>query len=65
MILETGQIIFSAAGAYVITSLAPSGLGLAGVARSSLDIAEAKRTPADIRSELEKLGMRAASFEDS
>lgn len=53
-----------AAGANVITSLVPSGLGLAGVAQSSLDIAEAKRTPASIRMELEKLGMRAASAED-
>ena len=51
-----------AAGANVITSLVPSGLGLAGVAQSSLDIAEAKRTPASIR--LEKLGLRAASAED-
>ena len=53
-----------AAGANVVTSLVPSGFGLAGVAQSSLDIAEAKRTTARIRLELEKLDMRAASSED-
>ncbi len=50
-----------AAGANVITSLVPPGFGLAGVAQSSLDIAEARRTSARIRLELEKLGLRAAS----
>ena len=53
-----------AAGANVITSLVPPGFGLAGVAQSSLDIAEAKRTTGRILSELEKLGLRAASTEN-
>ena len=53
-----------AAGANVVTSLVPAGFGLAGVARSSLDIAEAGRTTAGIRLELEKLGMRVASATD-
>jgi len=53
-----------AAGANVITSLVPPGFGLAGVAQSSLDIAEARRTSASIRLELEKLGMRAASTDN-
>ncbi len=50
-----------AAGANVVTSLVPPGFGLAGVAQSSLDIAEARRTSARIRLELAKLGMRAAT----
>ena len=50
-----------AAGANVVTSLVPPGFGLAGVAQSSLDIAEARRTMASIRLELEKLDLRAAS----
>ena len=49
-----------AAGANVVTSLVPPGFGLAGVAQSSLDIADARRTSASIRLELEKLGMRTA-----
>ena len=49
-----------AAGANVVTSLVPPGFGLAGVAQSSLDIAEARRTSAGIRLELEKLDMRVA-----
>ena len=53
-----------AAGANVVTSLVPPGFGLAGVAQSSLDIVEARRTTASIRLELEKFGMRAASAED-
>jgi methylornithine synthase len=52
-----------AAGANVVTSLVPPGFGLAGVAQSSLDIAEARRTSASIRLELEKLGLRVASSE--
>ncbi|UCD81303.1 MAG: methylornithine synthase PylB [Desulfobacterales bacterium] len=53
-----------AAGANVVTSLVPPGFGLAGVAQNSLDIAEARRTTAGIRPELEKLGLRTASAED-
>ncbi len=53
-----------AAGANVVTSLVPPGFGLAGVAQSSLDIADARRTVARIVPELEKLGLQAASPED-
>jgi methylornithine synthase len=53
-----------AAGANVVTSLVPPGFGLAGVAQSSLDIAEARRSAAGIGLELEKLGLHAASAED-
>jgi methylornithine synthase len=52
------------AGANVVTSLVPPGFGLAGVAQSSLDIADARRTIASIAPELEKLGLQAASLED-
>ena len=52
------------AGANVVTSLVPPGFGLAGVAQNSLDIADARRTPASIRLELEKVGMQAASTAD-
>jgi methylornithine synthase len=52
------------AGANVVTSLVPPGFGLAGVAQNSLDIMDARRTPAGIFPELEKLGMQSASTED-
>jgi len=52
------------AGANVVTSLVPPGFGLAGVAQSSLDIADARRTPARIGLELEKVGMQSASTAD-
>ena len=52
------------AGANVVTSLVPPGFGLAGVARTSLDIADARRTTAGILPELEKIGMQPASSED-
>jgi len=52
------------AGANVVTSLVPPGFGLAGVAQSSLDIADARRTMNSIAPELEKLGLQAASLED-
>lgn len=64
MIRGGGQKIFSAAGANVITSLVPSDRGLAGMAQSSLDIAEAGGSTASIRLEPEKLGMRTAYAED-
>lgn len=51
------------AGANVVTSLVPPGLGLAGVAQSSLDIAEARRTVERTAPELERLGLRAAALE--
>jgi methylornithine synthase len=53
-----------AAGANVVTSLVPPGFGLAGVAQSSLDISESRRTAGSIIHELEKFGLRAASSED-
>ena len=53
-----------AAGANVVTSLVPPGFGLAGVAQSSLDIADAKRTIVSILPELAKLGLRAASTDN-
>jgi hypothetical protein len=37
---------------------------LAGVAQNSLDIADARRTPASIRLELEKVGMQSALTAD-
>jgi methylornithine synthase len=49
------------AGANVVTSLVPPGLGLAGVARTSLDIEEARRTPEAVRPVLASLGLEAAS----
>jgi methylornithine synthase len=52
------------AGANVVTSLVPPGFGLAGVAQNSLDIADARRTPASIRLELAKAGMQSASTAD-
>jgi methylornithine synthase len=52
------------AGANVVTSIVPPDFGLAGVAQSSLDIAEARRTIASIAPELEKLDLQTASPED-
>jgi methylornithine synthase len=48
------------AGANVVTSLVPPGLGLAGVARTRLDIEEARRTPEAVRPVLASLGLEAA-----
>jgi methylornithine synthase len=53
-----------AAGANVVTSLVPPGFGLAGVAQTSLDIADARRTTAGILPELEKIGMQTATSQD-
>jgi methylornithine synthase len=52
------------AGANVVTSLVPPGLGLAGVARSSLDIAENRRAVESFVPQLEKFGLCSASTED-
>ena len=52
------------AGANVVTSLVPPGFGLAGVAQTSLDIADARRTTISILPELEKIGMQPASSVD-
>jgi methylornithine synthase len=53
-----------AAGANVVTSLVPPGFGLAGVARKSLDIDEARRTVGRILPELGKLGLQPSSAAD-
>ena len=52
------------AGANVVTSLVPPGFGLAGVARNSLDIDEARRTVDGILPELRKLGLEPSSVDD-
>ena len=52
------------AGANVVTSLVPPGFGLAGVARKSLDIDDARRTTNGILPELDKLGLEPSSAED-
>ncbi len=52
------------AGANVVTSLVPPGFGLMGVAQTSLDIADARRTTAGILPELDKIGMQPASPAD-
>jgi methylornithine synthase len=52
------------AGANVVTSLVPPGFGLAGVARKSLDIDDARRTVDGILPELEKLGLEPSSADD-
>ncbi|MGE5343386.1 MAG: methylornithine synthase PylB [Candidatus Omnitrophota bacterium] len=51
------------AGANVITSLVPPGMGLSGVAQSCLDIDEARRTPAGIEPVLDECGLKAAPLE--
>ena len=52
-----------AAGANVVTSLIPPEGGLAGVANSRLDIAEAQRTPAAVQAVLARCGLAAAPVE--
>jgi methylornithine synthase len=52
------------AGANVVTSLVPPGFGLMGVAQTSLDITDGRRTTASILPELKKIGMQPASSED-
>lgn len=49
------------AGANVITSLVPPGEGFAGVAQSSLDIDDARRTVASVESVLRECGLTAAT----
>ncbi len=49
------------AGANVVTSIAPSGWGLAGVAQSSLDIENGNRSAGRVLPVLESLGLKAAS----
>jgi len=52
------------AGANVITSLILPGEGLVGVASSSLDIEDARRTPGGIRPILESCELQASSIDD-
>jgi methylornithine synthase len=49
------------AGANVVTSLVPPQLGLAGVARSSLDIDNSKRSAASVLAVLERCGLEKGS----
>jgi methylornithine synthase len=49
------------AGANVITSLVPPGEGLAGVAQSTLDIDDARRTVASVEPVLRECGLQAAT----
>ena len=49
------------AGANIVTSIVPPGRGLSGVAHSSLDIEESRRSVESIRSVLQFSGLEAAS----
>jgi len=50
------------AGANVVSSIVPPGKGLAGVARSTLDIDTARRTCESVQQVLSDLGLQAASM---
>ncbi|SDP51284.1 methylornithine synthase PylB [Desulforhopalus singaporensis] len=52
------------AGANVVTSIVPPGRGLAGVANSSLDIEESRRTVDSIKNVLQFIGMETATAEE-
>ena len=52
------------AGANVVTSIVPPGRGLTGVANSSLDIEESRRSVESIRSVLQFCGMESATPEE-
>ena len=52
------------AGANVVTSIVPPQQGLAGVAQSSLDIDDARRTTASVLPVLETCGLRAAALDE-
>jgi len=52
------------AGANVVTSIVPPGLGLAGVAHPTMDIANARRTTASIRAVLASNQLQAATSSD-
>jgi methylornithine synthase len=52
------------AGANVVTSIVPAGRGLSGVANSSLDIEESRRSVESIRTVLQFCGMEAATSRD-
>jgi methylornithine synthase len=51
------------AGANVVTSLVPPGLGLAGVANSALDIEDGRRTVEGIAPTLQQCGLRPATVD--
>lgn len=50
------------AGANVVTSIVPPGLGLAGVANSSLDIESSRRTSACVKNILSEEGLKTADL---
>ena len=50
------------AGANVVTSIVPPGLGLAGVAQNSLDIEDARRTTEHVRQIINQCGLQEASL---
>lgn len=52
------------AGCNVVTSIIPPAAGLAGVAQSTMDVDEGKRTVAGVLPRLEKIGMRGATAEE-
>lgn len=52
------------AGANVVTSIVPPDHGLAGVARSSLDIREARRTVPQVKEVLKSCGLRAGKISE-
>lgn len=52
------------AGANVVTSIVPSGCGLAGVASGTRDIENNRRSVAAVRETLERLGLQAATAAD-
>jgi methylornithine synthase len=52
------------AGANVVTSLVPPGQGLAGVAQSTLDIDEARRTSSSVSEVLERVGLKSATIRE-
>jgi methylornithine synthase len=52
------------AGANVVTSLVPPGQGLAGVAQSSLDIENARRSTGSVLPVLEACGLRRAGLDE-
>lgn len=52
------------AGANVVTSIVPSGCGLAGVATRDLDIENQRRSVAAVKEQLERCGMVPATVED-
>jgi methylornithine synthase len=51
------------AGANVVTSLVPPGLGLAGVANSALDIEDGRRTVEGIAPTLQQCGLRPSTVD--